>query len=266
MKREKRANARKDKVRTETSEFQRRLAAYCLSASAAGVAALACSLNAEAAPICKSPSISLFQQSVPVNPAGLRVAPFELADTFNNVSSETGAAGNRGFFTPNAPLASALLAANGFPADLPSGASIGPGGSFGKGREYGLLFTYTSFYGNRKKHHRGNFQFGQDNYFGFKFAISGQTHYGWLRLEVSFGPGLDGVATTIHLREYAYESNPNTAILAGSCSQSDSPAVGTDLRGNASDQAATSSAKSRATPASLGVLASGASGLSLWRR
>jgi len=243
MKADKESAMRGLKFRAETAEFQHRLSAYALSAAAAGVAAMACSLNAEAAPICKSSSLQLFEQSAPVNPAGLRIAPFELADTFNNVSSIYGEAWNRGFLTPNAPSASPLLAANHFPAALPSGASIGPRGSFGEARQYGLLFTYGPLAGGTKKKHQGNFDFSQENLFGFKFSISGQPHYGWVRLKVTFGYATDGVATTIHVLEYAYESDPNTAILAGSCSQA---------RGF--------------SPASLGVLARGASGLAARRK
>jgi hypothetical protein len=257
------------KVCAETPEFQRRLGAYAISAAAAGVAILACSVNAEAAPICRSSSVELFQQSAPLNPAGLRIAPFELADTFNNVSSIPGDAGNRGFFTPNTPSASALLATNHFPANVAAGTSIGPGRSFGKGREYGLLFTYGPLYGGgTKKKHRGNFDFSQDNFFGFKFSISGQPHYGWVRLKVTFGYALDGIGTKVHLLDYGYESDPNTPILAGSCSQNDSVGQKLDLRNKeVSDQAAVIKATTRAAfPASLGLLATGASGLSIWRR
>jgi hypothetical protein len=49
---------------------------------------------------------------------------------------------------------------------------------------------------------------------GFRFAISGQTHYGWLDVEVR---GSDATAGSGGLYFYgaAYESSPNTAIPAG---------------------------------------------------
>ena len=231
---------------SKSTELQRRMSAYALSATAAGVAVMACSVVAEAAPVCTPSSVVINpNQSFPLNPSAQQISPFQLAATFNNVSSLTSGFWNRGFLTPNVSGADALLnAKNGFPAALASGASIGPGGKFGPGRSYGLLFTYGRLGGGNKTHHNGNFDFSNDNLFGFKFAISGQTHYGWVRLAVTFVPGLDGTATAIDVLEYAYESNPNTAILAGSCTIAEAPSA----------------------TGSLGALALGAEGLNLWRK
>jgi hypothetical protein len=48
-----------------------------------------------------------------------------------------------------------------------------------------------------------------DAYVGLSFDISGQTHYGWARIDVSAD------ATTITVKDYAYDATPNTAIPAG---------------------------------------------------
>ncbi|MFC7444928.1 MULTISPECIES: T9SS type A sorting domain-containing protein [Mesoflavibacter] len=48
-----------------------------------------------------------------------------------------------------------------------------------------------------------------DKYLGLRFQIAGQTHYGWARLDVT----ASGDSYT--LKDYAYESTPNTAINAG---------------------------------------------------
>lgn len=48
-----------------------------------------------------------------------------------------------------------------------------------------------------------------DKYFGFRFDLSGTTHYGWARFDVS----ADG--SSITLKDYAYDATPNTAIPAG---------------------------------------------------
>jgi hypothetical protein len=257
----------------EFAALQHRLGTYALSAATAGVAVMACSVAADAAPICKHSSVVLESQSFPLNPAGQRISPFEIADTFNNVCSQTGCSWNRGFLTPNAPFADPLLAPNGFPANLPFGASVGPGGQFGGGREYGLLFTYGPWAGGDKNHHRGNFDFSKDNYFGFKFSISSQTHYGWVRLSVTVGGGYGNLATIINVLEYAYESNPNTVLPAGACSTAEaSSATGAAPHGVASREDASGSAAPIASgvqtppPASLGMLALGAQGIPLWRR
>ena len=55
----------------------------------------------------------------------------------------------------------------------------------------------------------GDFQANQSGYIGVKFDISGSTHYGWIRVM----PSLDGTYCTI--LDYAYESTPNTGIIAG---------------------------------------------------
>jgi len=238
------------------ADLQQRLGVYALSAAAAGVAVMACSVAADAAPICKPSSVVVEKQSFPLNPAGEQISPFEIADTFNNVCSQSGCSWNRGFLTPNAPLASPLVANNGFPANLPFGASIGPDGQFAEGREYGLLFTYGPWAGGDKSHHRGNFDFSKDNYFGFKFPISGQTHYGWVRLSVAVSGGYSNLATSIKVIEYAYESEPNRAIRAGSCSTSEPSSAG--LIG--------APAAGISRPFSLGTLALGAQGIPLWRR
>jgi hypothetical protein len=244
--------------------LQQGLRAYALSAGAAGVAVLACSVASDASPVCKQSSV-VVSGTFPLNPAGQQVAPFDIAGTFNNVSSLTCCFWNRGFLTPNSPGAGALVGTNGFLAALASGASIGPGGQFGEGREYGLLFSYGPLGHGNKKHHRGNFDFSQINNFGFKFSISGETHYGWVRLKVTFGPGFDGIATSIHVLEYAYETTPNTPIPAGSCTAaSENKADGSAK--SSSKAPAVALAENDAQPSSLGMLALGAQGIPLWRR
>jgi hypothetical protein len=50
---------------------------------------------------------------------------------------------------------------------------------------------------------------GQHAYMGIEFDIDGATHYGWINLRVAeLGPGVE-------IYGWAYESTPNTPILAG---------------------------------------------------
>ncbi|MCZ7591576.1 MAG: PEP-CTERM sorting domain-containing protein [Kiritimatiellae bacterium] len=50
---------------------------------------------------------------------------------------------------------------------------------------------------------------GQHAYMGIEFDIDGATHYGWINLRVGeLGPGVE-------IYGWAYESTPNTPILAG---------------------------------------------------
>jgi len=270
--------------RTRTSQevpepLQRRLHSYALAASAAGVTLLACSAPADAAPVCKTLNVSLTgSNTFALNPGSEQFAPFNVVQTFNNVSSMTLGFWNRGFFTPNSAKAVTLLGKDGLPAALTAGENIGPGGYFGKGKSYGLLFSYGPLNGGTKKQHQGNFDFGRnDNFFGYRFSISGKNHYGWVRLKVTFGPGFDGTATTVHVLGYGYESSPNTAIHAGECSESgaepgallssNNEARSANAKIKSDSSAATAAADDRKQEsASLGALALGASGLRLWRR
>jgi len=75
-------------------------------------------------------------------------------------------------------------------------------------------------------------------YLGFKFAINGQTHYGWTRMSVR----VDGKTVTAGLTGYAYETIPNRPIKAGQTSGTDDVGLRQDSQ-----------------PGSLGTLALGSS-------
>jgi len=223
----------------------RHLKGYQLAAGAAGVAMLACATPADAAPVCGTLTLSFSgTETFAFNPAHQRFAPFNLAQTYNELSSHTNSRIIRAFFTPNTPDAKPLLNSNKFPAYVASGANIGPGGHFGTPKSYGQLFQYN--YSNRIK---GPFSSGQVGYVGFEFTESAQTHYGWVRIQMVRGGFRNYPMLTVS--EYGYESSPNTAIAAGNC---------------VAAPAAPKPAAMKATaPASLGLLALGAQGLQAWR-
>lgn len=60
----------------------------------------------------------------------------------------------------------------------------------------------------------GNF-IGAEGFVGIRFDISGQTHYGWARVEVA----PNGQSMTI--KDYAYESTPGLPIAAGNIGSTD---------------------------------------------
>jgi hypothetical protein len=240
---------------------------YVLAAGAAGVAILACSVPAEGSPICHQIGFTLLgTDTYSLNPAGGLVAPFNIAQTFSSPSTHSSFAFGRLFLTPNFPRAEMAIAENDLPADLPAGASIGPGGAFGKGQSYGMLFSTNRFY------HRGNLKPGRINYFGYRFLISGKIHYGWVRMTESG----NYMGSQTQILASGYESTPDTAIAAGSCtsvspSTSAVPAPHNGTSVSSSDQAGSSASAASPTsdtsqPASLGMLALGVQGLPLWRR
>lgn len=87
------------------------------------------------------------------------------------------------------------------------------------------MFTYGKGFspqghGTLNKHF-GNFDLKQENYVGFVFSNSGEPHYGWARMEVTFKKEGKEKFSTIRVLAAGYESAPNTAIAAGNCSNSE---------------------------------------------
>ena len=229
---------------------------------------MACSLTAEAAPVCKTLSITLSSTSTfPLNPMHTVAPPFNVAQTtfsYFKSSIYVHLWWNRGFFAANSAGAKVLLGKSDLPADLASGAEIGPGGQFGKGRSYGLMFTYGEGSFLHRGHgtidkHRGNVDLQQPSLMGFQFAQAGKIHYGWARLQVTvqhlqhYEPH-----TTVTILGYGYEAAPNTAIAAGSC------AATADSAGRVSSGSKT--AAGLQVGPTLGMLAGGSPAAALWRR
>jgi hypothetical protein len=120
-------------------------------------------------------------------------------------------------------------------AVLQSGQPIGPSQNFIAGDQNGevmLSVTHTTTGG--PSHLHGSWANLSNRYLGLKFQISGQTHYGWARVNVQ-RKGFHFLAT---LTGYAYETTPNTAINAGQTSDVADGFTGQSL----SDSAAHSSA------------------------
>jgi hypothetical protein len=137
-------------------------------------------------------------------------------------------------------------------ADLRGGAKIGPGKIFFPNAAVMLAIAVSSDY------YGGPWVSSPPNrYLGVKFLIDGQIHYGWARVSAA----LVGNHVLALLTGYAYETEPGRPIQAGdegpasiSRSKSDSPR----------EPSAGGTLKTQ--PVSLGALALGAQGLSMWRR
>jgi hypothetical protein len=89
------------------------------------------------------------------------------------------------------------------------------------------------------------------HYLGIRFLINGETHYGWARLTTTDGQGF----IEANLSGYAYETQANKPIRAGDTGKSEA----TNPANESSPQSDTK------TAATLGALALGTSGLSVWR-
>jgi hypothetical protein len=228
-----------------SESVQQRLSMYAL---AAGVGSVALSVPCEARIIHRNIDVFVEGNSYyEFNPANQAAAPFILSASFLN---RTYIWWNVGFFAPLVQQqdTGALIAKNALVADLKKGAVVGKKGVFGKGFDYGALFTYGPYGGGTYKHHNGNFPFGRPDYIGFKFYTGAKAHFGWLKVKI----GLDGRVTYIHAIDYAYETIGGKSIRTGQTKETN----------DAFD------AQIEDTPGttSLGILALGARGVPLWRR
>jgi hypothetical protein len=239
----------------------RRLNGYAVAAGAAGVGLMAvCSAaQAEVVYTPANVTISLFQnQLYSLNPAGAQVAPFLLAANFTSP-------GNAGYwdalsFNPRSSGAGFVKGpgSSSSIAPLDRGAEIGSKRTFGNGNR-GFIATFGPYGGGTYNNHDG-FKFGQAVYIGFKFQISGQTHYGWARVLVRFNPNFHKHELSMHLFGYAYETTPNQSIKAG---QTAGPVSLNDMGASTSAQPVNSAPVPHQ---SLGLLALGAEGMPAWRK
>lgn len=243
-----RTRVRSTKVLSEL--LDRKLSAYMLAAGAAGAVVLAGTVPAEGEAVCVHTNVSLyggdtFQLFFP----GQRIPAFNLAQTHTTGSSIPYVFFNRGFLIANTAGASAVVASNGYPANLSSAAVVGASAKFGKGNSYGLLFTYAS---NSRMGGRGNFT-RSTNYLGLKFLVSGETHFGWARIKVTADKIRDSqYVTVMHLQAVGYET------VAGKSVQVNANCKSADADGP--------TATNEQSSASLGALARGADSVFLRRR
>jgi hypothetical protein len=104
---------------------------------------------------------------------------------------------------------------------------------------YGVNYGYRCFFGDIK-----------NRYLGTRFKINGESHYGWVRLSLLH----NGNHYRVVLTGYAYETVPQKRIIAGRTHDSDGTKQPASIKGYASPGL------------TLGLLALGAPGLSIWRR
>ena len=245
------ASPRPRKTADLSESIQQQLSMYALAASAAGVGAL-CFAKPADAKIVYTPAHHVINANqtyrLDLNHDG--TPDFELKNVFNTFS------GNSAGFLWILPHASAneVWAAARAPycgtgrvcaAALPKGKSVGPKGSFRQDYPNGEIMVETGVVSG----HYGSW-LNVTRYLGVKFVIKGKTHYGWARLAVS----AQRFVVTATLTGYAYETIPGKAIIAGATKGPD----------DAEPTAALSSHTPE--PVTLGALALGAPGLSIWRR
>jgi hypothetical protein len=226
----------------------RHLNLYSLAASAAGVSVFALASPAQAK-IIYTPAHERIVQDTPVDLNH---------DGINDFALNPGSGTNGGFsFRYLAGFASrhknALVGHGSYASALAAGMSIGPAKQFVMGRE---LMAAWSFNGNR---YTGQWMNGgkgvKNRYLGIRFNIKGKVHYGWARLTVTGTKDFEGTLTG-----YAYETIPNKAIIAGKTKWPD------EIDNTVGEPSPAVFAAPTPASATLGLLAMGSSGLSVWRR
>jgi hypothetical protein len=248
---------RRSRRTTQLSDsMHSRLNMYALAATAAGVASLALPQAVEAKIVYHAAHVTLDgPYPLDVNQDGipdflLSCQPFVRSEHvgFLNVSVTYNGANN--------VLVS--QSQHRLPRDLKAGFVIGPWArSRFSHKDPTMAFIYT--YGGKVVDYGGLWANGgkgvKDRYLGLVFAINGRFHYGWARFNVSF-PNQTLKAT---LTGYAYETIPGKAIVAGETK-------GPEQISSIEYPGPSTLAAPADEPATLGLLALGASGLSIWRR
>jgi hypothetical protein len=152
-----------------------------------------------------------------------------------------------------------VVGSGGLAAALNSGAPIGPRSMY-SGTELLMesvkIGWFRHFLGcSYEDIEKGKWLNVTDRYLGLKFQLHGKPHFGWARLSVQF-------RVVVHryyffmatLTGYAYETIPNKPIIAGQTRGPDDAGVEESRNLPAPE------------PASLGLLALGAQGVTIWRR
>jgi hypothetical protein len=258
----KKSNLRRGSARID-SKLNKNLTAYVTAAGAAGVSLLALAQPVSAKVIYTSYYTTLGDTFLDINHDG--VVDFPIRGYGFCISGQySSLCGGSEALNASSP-GGRFMGAPGFASALRAGAKIGPAGQF-SAREIIASNWERPFSGSAKPPN----WFGplandgkgvRDRYLGLKFSIHGQTHYGWLRISVHI-PNAKKNGFNAFITGYAYETEANTAIIAGQ----ETGAVETSCSSQPGSRQHLADPHTNPTQASLGMLARGVDTLAIWRR
>jgi hypothetical protein len=190
--------------------LHKRLNAYALAASAAGVGVLILAKPAEAK-IVYSPAHVVIGSSHGLQHYSLDLNHDEVADFSFVANSISFSSGAYAYLDCAGSAPGNVWGRSEFDSALRQGIRIGPCGRFNAPDQLmaavGIYREQSSFIGPWANGGRGV----KNRYLGLRFVINGETHFGWARLNVNVQP--NNVNAT--LTGYAYETIPNKPIIAG---------------------------------------------------
>lgn len=242
------ASSRPRKSANLSDSIHQQLNRYALAASAVGAGVLCLTRAAEAKVVYTPANVKIVQNAGMVrfdlNHDG--IADFGFINSFSSASSSRGGRlramelrrANKiwGVYSSQNILCAAAL---------PKGVKVGPKGQFQAYRRVGLVMAASDFH-----YKYGPWLHLKEAYLDLKFVVKGKTHFGWARVKLSVA----NQSITATLTGYAYETIPGKAIVAGATKGPDDAEPTAALSSHAPE------------PATLGALAVGAPGLSIWRR
>ena len=252
----KRRSGSRNRAAQQLSEsLHRGLNAYALAASAAGVSVLALAHPVEARIIYTKAHILIHNGSYPLDLNHDGLTDFTL-------SAQSGVTAYSRFYAgldvrpptdqgPNQIWHFTYQRRSSYAAALKAGVRIGPKARFGPGNGW-VMASANSF----KTVVGSQWCDVKNRYLGMRFLIDGKVHYGWARMNATCDKGW-----SLLLTGYAYETIPNKPIIAGK-----TKGPYDDMENDNPGASLTNPIPDFPQPASLGALAMGAPGLSIWRR
>jgi hypothetical protein len=229
---------------------------YALAATAGGVGMLVVPQAVEAKIVYTSAHMVIGRNSkiaLDLNHDGK--SDFNFKETFITTTS-VGEAHSLILSVLPARKANEIWGMNHHASALPAGVPVGPKGRFSYAKKTMAVDQYQDGTGGSGTC-GGLWNNVTHRYLGFKFSINGKTHFGWARLNVACITQYGNHQINGVLTGYAYETVANKPIITGKTKGSNEVGIAEP------DAARTMPIRK---PATLGMLAMGSPGLSIWRR